>query len=211
MVFPKSVVRERQVIATMRANPSGITAITICKQINNNNKLLTIQDHQLFTIIESLGRKVHKIKSKQKYKLVKTRIVKIPKPLYMRRPIPVDGQVFKQLGCCSKPKNYSKQFQMSSEPRPKVWQGNAYVVHEEGFRCVHCSLVKDSKSKIQQHCKNHYEPEYKCEVCQSSWNLKSGYMNHFKFQCLYCKGIIRGKSGCLNHVKSHSCQDSKCH
>jgi len=124
--------------------------------------------------------------------------------------IAIDGKVFRQLGCCHKPKSYLKQFVRCIEPRPKVWQGNVYIPDSGGgFRCIHCDLVKDTKSKIQQHCKNHYEPEYKCDICQSAWNIKSGYLNHFKFQCLECKAIIGGESGCLNHVKSRYCQESK--
>ena len=124
-----------------------------------------------------------------------------------KRIIEKNGIKFRYIGCKGKGKK-SKIFKKVDKPRPKGWRwkkDEVYSLIGNVYKCNICEFeTKNQKcpsQSIQQHCKNHYELEYSCHICEGEWALKTGKQNHYKYECLSCNREYSGISGCINHSK----------
>jgi hypothetical protein len=85
------------------------------------------------------------------------------------------------------------QPQLSHCERPFQWTGVAYEKNVFGqYRCTYCSATYDKSQAIQQHCRQHFPPEYQCTDCGDCFYLKGSWTNHFLRECDLCGKTLKG-------------------
>lgn len=103
------------------------------------------------------------------------------------------------------------QLPESEKPATKQWRLKIRQ-NGKGFSCIHPECIKYTKifplyPAAQQHAKEHYPPEYKCQDCNGDWYLKTQYNQHFLIPCpdcnkLFMKGSLLGHKGNCKHKKN---------
>ena len=82
--------------------------------------------------------------------------------------------------------------------------------HEKVFQCPTCGLVKNNKQQIKRHIKSVHENirDYICEECGMSFSAKSALNNHKRqhidpqFECHVCGRKFRRKAHIQDHVQT---------
>jgi hypothetical protein len=69
--------------------------------------------------------------------------------------------------------------------------------------CTLCDRIDKGAHAIQQHCKQHFLPEYHCNDCGDSWHLKTQWQQHFSYECPVCSKTIKGEQNFKSHLKKH--------
>lgn len=77
--------------------------------------------------------------------------------------------------------------------RPFQWHGVAYEENIFGqYSCTYCSATYDKAGAAQQHCRQHFPPEYQCGDCGDCFYLKGSWTNHFLRECDLCGKNLKG-------------------
>jgi len=83
----------------------------------------------------------------------------------------------------------------------KKWKNKVYK--REGDKCICLLCNKTGKyGAIQQHCKQHFLPEYQCLDCGDSWHIKGQWQQHFLLKCPDCDHIAKGETNLKTHMKN---------
>ena len=128
-----------------------------------------------------------------------------PRP---RSPSPLDNIVSgaECVGCSERTKKKElPQPQINAHVSAKKWKGNTWKRCPDDpkkFECLLCNKV-GKYGTIQQHCKQHFIPEYHCEECGDSWHIKTQWSEHFLYKCPQCQETIKGKQNLKTHMKKH--------
>ena len=108
---------------------------------------------------------------------------------------------------CSK-RNRTKALPLPQIPdhiKNKKWKNQTWKLSSEDDSICIC-LLCDKRGKyttIQQHCKQHFLPEYSCNGCGDSWHIKTQWQEHFTYKCPQCKTTIKGEQNFKKHLKNH--------
>ena len=85
------------------------------------------------------------------------------------------------------------QPQFSHCDRPFRWHGVAYEKNVFGqYSCTYCWATYDTAGAAQQHCRQHFPPEYQCGDCGDCFYLKGSWTNHFLRECDLCGKTLKG-------------------
>ena len=85
------------------------------------------------------------------------------------------------------------QPQLAHCDRPFQWSGVAYEKNVFGqFSCNYCSATYDKAGAAQQHCRQHFPPEYQCADCGDCFYIKGSWTNHFLRECDLCGKTLKG-------------------
>ncbi len=117
------------------------------------------------------------------------------------------GEVKGPIVGCSKRKHVKllPSPQIKMKINNKNWKGNVWEYVDRESRIARCLLCnKEGKyGTIQQHCKQHFLPEYHCCACGDSWHLKTQWQEHFHYKCNVCSKTIKGGQNYKKHMKLH--------
>ena len=111
-----------------------------------------------------------------------------------------------QTGCSKRSRTKKLPLpQISDHIKNKTWKNQTWTRSPEDDSICIC-LLCDKRGKyttIQQHCKQHFLPEYSCNDCGDSWHIKTQWQEHFTYKCPLCKTTIKGEQNFKKHLKNH--------
>jgi hypothetical protein len=87
------------------------------------------------------------------------------------------------------------------------WLDQAYEKRDgEGvWACNYCPpadrQTRSAQNTMQQHCRQHFPPEYCCDDCGDKFYLKGSWEDHFLRECPDCKKKLKGNLKA--HIKRH--------
>ena len=106
------------------------------------------------------------------------------------------------IGCQKRKKKKSLPLpQIPEHIHDKKWKNNVYSKEGSVTRCLLCNKT-GSYGVIQQHCKQHFLPEYRCLDCGDEWHIKGQWQQHFLLQCPHCPHVAKGETNLKTHIKN---------
>jgi len=103
---------------------------------------------------------------------------------------------------CEKRKKMKQlpQPQIPEYIRDKKWKNKVYSREGNTATCLLCNKT-GKYNTIQQHCKQHFLPEYQCLDCGDAWHIKGQWQQHFLLQCPHCPHVSKGETNLKTHIK----------
>ena len=101
-------------------------------------------------------------------------------------------------------KKIQPQLKLDSCPPQNNWSKhpNGYTkINHSTYQCNLCAKQYSKANAIQQHCKQHFPPQYHCKICGDEWYIKTGYLGHFLVECNLCHKMIK-KTSQSGHMRS---------